>query len=184
MKGFKKLFLLTAAMVFAFSLTALAAEITAKEQTILDELNEGVVVDGDTVSVPQQYLTQAESFLMKRDLTDDQVDAIIAKIKEAKAYLQSQGLKGFKGWTQEQVNSMTAIAQEAADVVDVTVSVDATTGEVSVTDNTDGTDYELTGPVVQVTGMDINMTLVVIAALVATVASVAVIAGKKKVFEA
>ncbi len=184
MKGFRKLFLLTAAMVFAFSITALAAEITAKEQTIMDELNEGVVVDGETVNLPQQYLTKAESFLMKRDLTDAQVDAIIAKIKEAKAYLQSQGLKGFKGWAQEQVNRMTAIAQEAADVVDVTVSVDATTGEVSVTDNLDNEVYDLTGPVVQVTGMDINMTLVVIAALVAAVASVAVIAGKKKVFEA
>ena len=185
MKMFKKLVAVTTVlcMTFAMSICAFAAEITAEEQEIIDALRAGVVVDGETVTIPENYINQAESYLMREDIASEQVAEVLGYVEEAKNYVVSENITDLSSMSSSQMDEMIAVAQEAAEVVDVKLTVNTQTGIIKGVD--EAGKVVLSGELsVKQTGTDMNATVAVAVALVAVVGVCVVVASKKKVFEA
>ncbi len=185
MKMFKRLFAVVAvlSMTFAMTICASAAEITAEEQAILDELSAGVEVDGVLVTVPADYMNQAEAYLLNEDVTAEECDEIMAQIDEAEDYVVKNNITDLSKMTSAQIDDVVEIAEKAAEVVDVTITVDTKTGTVTGVDASGKEVLSGKAPVKK-TGMDVNATVVMAVALCAVVGTCVVVASKKNVFEA
>lgn len=66
--------------------------ITADEQRILSELDQGVTVGGKTFTVRDYERTHAENYLKQNDLTADQVNTVVAQIQSARSLIASSGV--------------------------------------------------------------------------------------------
>ena len=185
MKMVKKLFVVVAVlcMTFAMSICAFAAEITTDEQKIIDVLKAGTVVDGKTVKIPAKYINQAESYLMKKDVSKAEVDKVLGYVDDAKKYMTSNKITDLNEMTSKQMNKMVSIAEDAAAVVDVKLTVNTKTGVIKGVDK-DGNIVLSGEETIKQTGMDVNATVAVAVALAAVVAVCVIVAAKKKVFEA
>ena len=185
MKMVKKLFVVVAVlcMTFAMSISAFAAEITTDEQKIIDVLKAGAVVDGKTVKIPAKYINQAESYLMKKDVSKAEVDKVLDYVDDAKKYMTSNKITDLNEMTSKQMNKMVSIAEDAAAVVDVKLTVNTKTGVIKGVDK-DGNIVLSGEETIKQTGMDVNATGAVAVALAAVVAVCVIVAAKKKVFEA
>lgn len=175
-------FVAVLSMVFAMAITASAAQITSDEQTIIDVLKAGVVVDGKTVKVPTKYINQAESYLMNKDVTKAEVEEVLSYIDSAKDYMVANNIKDLSAMNSKQMDKMISYAEDAAKVVDVKLTVNTKTGVIRGID-TEGNVVLSGEETIKQTGMDMNATVAVAAALCAVVV-VCVVVAKKKVFEA
>ena len=96
MTKMKKLisFVLAGAMTLAMSVSAFAAQgVTAAEQKILDQAKvkaEELGVDTNTSSQYKNYYGQAESYLARNELTQTQIDAMVAAVDEAAATAKAE----------------------------------------------------------------------------------------------
>ena len=175
-------FVAVLSMVFAMAITASAAQITSDEQTLIDVLKAGVVVDGKTVKVPAKYINQAESYLMNKDVTKAEVEEVLSYIDSAKDYMVANKIKDLSAMNSKQMDKMISYAEDAAKVVDVKLTVNTKTGVIRGID-TEGNVVLSGEETIKQTGMDMNATVAVAAALCAVVV-VCVVVAKKKVFEA
>ena len=175
-------FVAVLSMVFAMAITASAAQITSDEQTIIDVLKAGVVVDGRTVKVPTKYINQAESYLMNKDVTKAEVEEVLSYIDSAKDYMVANKIKDLSAMNSKQMDKMISYAEDAAKVVDVKLTVNTKTGVIRGID-TEGNVVLSGEETIKQTGMDMNATVAVAAALCEVVV-VCVVVAKKKVFEA
>ncbi|MFC4770812.1 hypothetical protein [Enterococcus hermanniensis] len=81
------------AVVLFFAPTAQAAgAITADEQRILDELNQGVSVGGKTFNLRASDIAQAENHLKQNDISASEANQVIAQIQQARALIASSGV--------------------------------------------------------------------------------------------
>lgn len=81
------------AVVLFFAPTAQAAgAITADEQRILDELNQGVSVGGKTFNLRASDIAQAENHLKQNDISASDANQVIAKIQQARALIANSGV--------------------------------------------------------------------------------------------
>lgn len=126
--------------VVAVSATAAvsAAGINAAEQSILDELNTTIVMNGVEKRVQPQYVNQAENYFNTIEVTDEQAEQIIAKIDEIKTFLQGTSATKIAELTSEEADTVAELAQEALSVINLTLQYNKSTGAVSIVD-ADGT---------------------------------------------
>lgn len=185
MKMIKKLFVIVAvlSLTLAMSICACAAEITSDEQTLIDVLKAGVVVDGKTVKIPTKYINQAQSYLAKKDVTKAEVDKILSYIDEGKDYMVTNKIKDFSNMSNKEMDKMISLAENAAKVVDVKLTVNTKTGVIKGVD-TEGNIVLSGEETIKQTGMNMNATVVVAVSLCVVVGLCIVVATKKKVFEA
>lgn len=81
------------AVVLFFAPTAQAAgAITADEQRILDELNQGVSVGGKTFNLRASDIAQAENHLKQNDISASDANQVIAQIQQARALIANSGI--------------------------------------------------------------------------------------------
>ena len=73
--------LIVVTLLVACVFSASAAGITADEKKIIDALSEEIkMASGKIVALPGKYINQAEDYLTKADLTDQQITAILGHI--------------------------------------------------------------------------------------------------------
>ena len=185
MKMMKKMLVIVAVLSFtlAMSICACAAEITSDEQTLIDVLKAGVVVDGKTVKIPAKYINQAQSYLANKDVTKSEVDKILSYIDDGKDYMVANKIKDFSNMSNKQMDKMISLAEDAAEVIDVKLTVNTKTGVIKGIDN-EGNVVLSGEETIKQTGMNMNATVVVAVSLCVAVGLCIVIATKKKVFEA
>lgn len=99
---------LAAAVAVTASSAAFAAGINSAEQSILDELNTSVTMQGVEKKIPASYINQAENYFNTIEVTDEQAAQIVAGIEDAKKYLESTGAANFKSLTSDQVDTFVA----------------------------------------------------------------------------
>lgn len=80
--------LLAVSMVPAFAATG----INKNEQELINYIKTAYVVDGVTITVPQEYFTAIENIFAKVDVTDAQYKEIKAILDEALAFCKSKNL--------------------------------------------------------------------------------------------
>ena len=160
----KVLKVLSAAMlsaIVAVSATAVAsaAGLNAAEEKVMTELKGGVTLsNGETVSLPQARINEAENYLLNDvDLTDDQANAIITQIDAAKDYVAQSGAKSL---AEIDKDKLMGYAQAASDNANLGVKVSLSGGKVVVSVPSDKTPGSSSGPSssndpIKTTGFDV-----------------------------
>ena len=102
--------LLVVSMVPAFA----ASGINDYEKKLIDYVQTAYVVDGKTITVPQEYITALENVFTSVDLTEEQYNEIKAILDEALAFVKSKNLVKLEDITKEGINAaMKAAASES-----------------------------------------------------------------------
>ena len=157
-------------MVAASSLTAFAAEMTTEEKDIIAALKDA--------GVPAEYVTQAENYLAKDDVTVTAAQATTIKTEIAEAKATANGTLDINKLTAAQKEAIVADVQAAAAAVDLKVSYDSTASTIKVADKTGATVVSVSDSAVKDTGADMSTTVAVVSVLGA--ALVACAAASKK----
>ena len=144
------------ALVAVTAVSVCAAGINANEKRVLDYIQAGVEVNGQTVTVPNNYIVQAENYLNTIDLTQEQADQVIAAVDKAKAYVKGNSITSIHGLTQAQKSDLLSFAQEAAAVVGLKVTI-VNGNQVIITD-ANGTTVATFEAAIKVTGGQADFT--------------------------
>ena len=145
----------------AFSASA-ATELTADEQKILNALSASITTSNGSVTIPDSYVNQVKQYLLAKDIDATEATTILTKIDEAKTVTATVPGTSFA----QVYNNMPAatrsnvigISQDAAKVVGATLSVDATSRTVTLTDSEAGT-YKFDVSAIKKTGVSGNVAM-------------------------
>lgn len=172
--------LLVVSMVPAFA----ASGINDYEKKLIDYVQTAYVVDGKTITVPQEYITALENVFTSVDLTEEQYNEIKAILDEALAFVKSKNLVKLEDITKTgSTKTLLGYAEDALAVVGYKLSTkgslsDADHGLLIITDANGKVIAELHPAVVTKTGADFSSVAVLGLAAVA-VLSVAGISVKR-----
>lgn len=164
----------SAVMMLAMSVSAFAAgSVNTSEQKILDELN--------AKNVPAKYVSQAKNYVEKDgvDITEAQAKEIIAHIDAADKILSDAGitvadLKKDRATLEKVVEE----AKKAAQVLNLILTFNYTTYEVTVVDASGKTVAVINSTTTKTTGADSMSTVAVVSVLGLAVATLAVVTKK------
>ena len=172
--------LLVVSMVPAFA----ASGINDYEKKLIDYVQTAYVVDGKTITVPQEYITALENVFTSVDLTEEQYNEIKAILDEALAFVKSKNLVKLEDSTKTgATKTLLGYAEDALAVVGYKLSTkgslsDDDHGLLIITASNGKVIAELLPAVVTKTGSDFSSAAVLGLAAVA-VLSVAGISVKR-----
>lgn len=135
---------LAATVALTATFAASAAGINSAEQSILDELNTTVTMQGIEKKIPASYINQAENYFNTIEVTDEQAKQIVADIEDAKSYLEGTGAANFKSLTSAQVDTFVSKCQSAVSVIGLTLSFDKSSGAISLKDSNNNVVFSAT----------------------------------------
>lgn len=166
----------------AVSLSASAAGLDANKQKVLDALKTTITVDGKVVSLPSDYITQAENYLKSDDvtITAAQADAVVEQINEAVKVVKDAGVTSVSDLSMEERSSIIEDIEAAADVVDLTVAVDSAKNTITILK--DNVAVATSGTALKVTGPDACALAVIAGIGLALIAGCFIVARKEKLF--
>lgn len=99
-----------------------AAGINDYEKKLINYVETAYVVDGKTITVPQEYITALENVFASVDVTEAQYNEIKAVLDRALAYCKANNLQTLKDITAKgATNTLLAFANEALGVVGYSV---------------------------------------------------------------
>lgn len=169
MKSMKKIIcgLAAAVMLTVCALPVFAAGINSHEKAVLDELRAGATVDGIHYNIPSQYINQAENWLNSSyDMTEEQANEVLSYIREAREIAVASGAKDFAQMSAATRQKLLDLAQNAAAVVGLKLTV--VNGKTVVITDANGVTVFKADAVIKTTGgrQAADATNVVILALV------------------
>lgn len=164
--------LLAVSMIPAFA----ASGINDYEKKIIDYVQTAYVVDGKTITVPQEYMTALESVCTNVDVTEAQYNEIMGILNEALAFVKSKNLQTLEDITKTgSTQTLLDYASKALAVVGLRLSTrgslsDPDHGVLIITDANGNVIAELHPAVVTKTGADFTSAAVCGAAALAVLA--------------
>ncbi|MGL5540816.1 MAG: hypothetical protein ACRDBX_04170 [Erysipelotrichaceae bacterium] len=182
----KKFFAVVASLSLCamLSVTAFAAgSLNTFETAILDALKASVTVNGTTVSVPSAQLNDVEKYFMSEgvDVTDAQSQIVLAQIQKGKDYVIANGITDLTRVNVTQGKALVAIAQPAADALNVRIVADYVNGTVTVYDASGNVISYMESPIKN-TGLGFETTAMIGAMLLGVMGVATVLAKKKGYF--
>ena len=169
------------ALVAMLPLSALAATgINQYEQAVLDKIASCQLVDetGKVIDVPQEYINAARNyFLGDFDMTEEQMNTVMAKINESVAVVQKdvadkevQGNKvGASEMDSSTLDAALNLGQQAATEVKLNMSFDSQSNQVVISSKENNNTVFTTGGIIKTTGKDFTVTSGMVIAAVAAV---------------
>lgn len=169
------------ALVAMLPLSALAATgINQYEQAVLDKIASCQLVDetGKVIDVPQEYINAARNyFLGDFDMTEEQMNVVMAKINESVAVVQKdvadKEVQGNKVGTSEMdsstLDAVLSLGQQAATEVKLNMSFDSQSNQVVISSKENNNTVFTTGGIIKTTGKDFTVTSGMVIAAVAAV---------------
>lgn len=165
--------------ILAVMLVLLA--VTGVNATTNDNLAETLYNMGSKYGMTTSDRVKIERYLADYPVTEDEANAIVAKAEEAVAVMEAAGVTDYKELTADQKNQLKSIANEAADIIGVTLVF--RTGAVDV--YKDGTLIETAtlsnSGKLAYTG---NNNIVLVVSAIAAIALVSVAVARKKLANA
>lgn len=164
--------LLAVSMIPAFA----ASGINDYEKKIIDYVQTAYVVDGTTITVPQEYITALESVCTNVDVTEAQYNEIKGILDEALAFVKSKNLLTLEDITKTgSTQTLLDYASKALAVVGLRLSTkgslsDPDHGLLIITDANGNVIAELHPAVITKTGADFTSAAVCGAAALAVLA--------------
>ncbi len=179
--------LLVVSMVPAFA----ASGINEYEKKLIDYVQTAYVVDGTTITVPQEYITALENVFTNVDVTEAQYNEIKGILDEALAFVKSKNLQSLEDITKTgSTKTLLGYADKALNVVGYKISTkgslsDADHGLLIITDAEGKVVAELHPAIIKKTGADFTSAAFcgVAAVAVLTAAGVAVKRFRKEADE-
>ena len=167
----------------ALSITASAAGLDTNKQKVLDALTSSFTVDGKVVSLPSDVLTQAENYLKRDDvtITKNQADLIVTEVEDAISIVKDSGAASIAALDARDKSAILENIQNAAEVIDLTVSVDSAKSVITILDDK-GNPVASDEGVIKVTGPDSSALAVIAGAGLALIAGCFVAARKMRLF--
>ena len=89
-------------------------------------------VAGESVSISDADKVKIERYLSENEVTEEQADKVIAKVDEAIAVMNAAGESDVTKLSKADKDKLVKIANEAASVLGLTISYDASTKTVSI----------------------------------------------------
>ena len=117
------------------AITAGAAGINSAEQAVLDELNTSVTMKGTDLVISDEYINQAQNYFNTIEMTDAESQEIIGIIKEGRTFLENSGASNISDLAYGQKEELLAYGQEVVGVIDMTMSFDKATKELTIFDS-------------------------------------------------
>ncbi|MGX8833536.1 LPXTG cell wall anchor domain-containing protein [Amedibacillus sp. YH-ame6] len=112
------------------------AGVDENEQAVLDILKSGINVNGKIVTIDSTYISQAESYFMRDDVSmnENQKSTIITQIESAKKIIIDNNVTNLATINKKYQDQIIDIAQTAASVMGVRISVDYPSKIITVID--------------------------------------------------
>lgn len=160
-----------------------AGAFSPDDQRILDALHQPITISGKTFYLPASYIAQAENVLKQNNYSTAQADAVIAKINNAAATLEAQGIDVSKVNSLEDlrkvlptsvIEAIKADVQSAASVLGLTVAISGDTVTIVNSSNSSSTAFS-TGSVVKQTGANYLISAVALVAMMVIVTGALII---------
>lgn len=170
--------------VFSVSSVFAARSLNDYEKAIIAELKSGVVVDGKTISIPSEYINQAETYLQSREtpVTEAEQKEIMAQISVAKAAVKESGATSIKDLPASVKNTIVSAATKAAATIGLKLEYSSSNSSIKIIDSTGKVVFEASN-VVKATGFDVTASVVTVSVLTVLMAAVVVFARKQKCHE-
>lgn len=114
------------------AVTAFAAGINSSEQAVLDELSTSITMQGSKMTIPTEYVNQAENYFNTIDMTSAESDSIISVIKEGKTFLENSGATNISGLSFSQKQELLGYGNKVVGVLGMTMSYDQTSKKLTI----------------------------------------------------
>ena len=157
MRLIKKYFSCAAALVLAAACMLQPVHAASNADAILNALQEGITVKGQTVEIPASYVNQAENYFASHKISDAQARYILAEINGAKAAIQGAGVTNLKKMDKETKRKVLASAQAAANNLDLKMTV-GSDKNVQIADSSGAVTFT-SDDVIKTTGLNWNWRL-------------------------
>lgn len=162
--------LLTATLLVVLMLTIATSAMAATESELLAYVSKSFTIAGETVQISSSDKVKVERYLNENEVTAEQADKVIAKVDEAVALMNKAGVSDVTKLSKADKEKLMNIANEAASVLGLTLSYDASTGVVSVYKdgkNIESTSFESRTTLAQTGSMDYAYVVVPAVAIIA-----------------
>lgn len=159
-----------------------AGDINADEQRIITELKKEIKIKGNTFAIPAKYVTQAENYFKTIDVSATQADEIIGYINRGVNVLLSttatiKGTTDLKVLPRADKEEILDCGKKAVAVTGGVLTYNGTTVNIK---NAAGQQVFDSAPIIKQTGMEINFTAIIIAAVaIITLLGAAFVVSKK-----
>ncbi|MEG1981134.1 MAG: LPXTG cell wall anchor domain-containing protein [Clostridia bacterium] len=183
MKKIISIILVTIMLISVVPMT-FAADLSTQEKQIITQLKAGAVIEGKKVYLPNEYISQAENYLLAKDITESQAQQISAEITKGvqiintldSSVINSNGTINVSKIPQSAKTSLVQVATVACNVVDLSFTISGTT--VKIVDKAGSSVF--TGEVViKNTGMNNVLPIVIGIIALMLIAGVAVVIRRK-----
>ena len=131
-----------AAMVVAASDSTMAAGINSAEQSVLDELNKTVKMNGTTMAISDSDINSAKNYFNTIEMTDAQASKVVNAIKKGEALLDGSKVSNIEGLSWSDKNTLLSYGQEAVSAVDLTMTYDVSNKKVVIKDANNNVVFE------------------------------------------
>jgi hypothetical protein len=176
---------LTIGMFFINGEYAMAATgLSEAEESILERLTEGVEMNGMVVRPPTAYLNQAENEFMKNkvDITMEQAAVINLKLDEIAEIVKTMDLYDITHYKNSSTaRKLVTLVEEVAAEANYTVSIDIANKSFNIV-NSNGNYVFMAKNVINQTGFDLSLSVIVGSILISFIPICYVIASKMKLF--
>lgn len=162
MHKFAAALILTTLLVLGTVATALAAP------------NDDVIQALKDAKIPETYIIQAENYLKTHELTEEEVNAVMAHVEKAVEIMEKSGTKDITKLTVEDKKQILELVADAGEAIGISVSVKKNsdgTYTVAGTDSTGNEVVNFTTNEVKQTGINYMVLLAGIAVIIAAAGS-------------
>lgn len=119
-------------LVAVSAVSVFAAGINSNEQAVLDELKTSVTMKGGEMTIPAEYVNQAENYFNTIEMTAEQSADIIAIIKDGKSFLEKSGTSNIADLSFAQKQTLLSYGEKAVAVLGMTMSYDKTSKSLTI----------------------------------------------------
>ena len=119
-------------LVAVSAVSVFAAGINSSEQAVLDELKTSVTMKGGEMTIPAEYVNQAENYFNTIEMTAEQSADIIAIIKDGKSFLEKSGASNIADLSFAQTQTLLSYGEKAVAVLGMTMSYDKTSKSLTI----------------------------------------------------
>ena len=123
-------------LLFIIMLISFTTIVKANAQEKLTEIiKNGIVINGDTYTISNEYILDAQSIFLKYDISEEELNNFVEKIKGAAILLEQNNVTGMNSLSSELKQKYMQILKEAFAVINMTIEYNSENKTVSIYDS-------------------------------------------------